>query len=184
MSPLHWNRLTPREKALSAMVIGTIFYVAIAFFYYPNVRESKGLSNEKETLEREVASLTSTLPVLHQKAQSRKRAEPSPRREIVFSNEEGSLSRVLEEIGRLARIKQVRLIEVKPSVAEKREDYEILPIQVKVHSRFRNVGEYLLALERLPRPIVIRFLKIETDAQMSPDVEAEMTLHIYKKGGA
>ena len=74
-------------------------------------------------------------------------------------------------------------MELKPSPAEKKEGYEILQIQVKSRSRFFNLGDYISALERLPRPIVIERLKIESTAETSPDVIAEMVLQVYKGGG-
>ena len=80
-------------------------------------------------------------------------------------------------------MKGVQLIELKPSLAEKKEGYEILPVQIKSRSRFFNLGEYLSALERLPRPIVVERLKIESTPETSPDIIAEMVLQVYKGGG-
>lgn len=74
-------------------------------------------------------------------------------------------------------------MELKPSPAEKKGGYEILPIQLKSRSRFFSLGDYISALERLPRPVVIERLRIESTSESSPDVIADIVLQVYKGGG-
>ncbi len=179
LTQLRWSRLSKRERILTVSTFVAVLYALIFFVYQPRIAERQRLNDQKKALQREISALSSTLPILMQKVEAGKANHAAPA--VVFSD--ASLSNILEEVERQARIKEVQLIELKPSAAEKKDGYEILPIQVKSRSRFFNLGEYIAALERLPQPIAIERLKIESTPESSPDVVSEMVLQIYKKGG-
>lgn len=178
-SQLKWSKLSKRERILFVSTLLALLYSFVFFFLQPRMAERQRLDEQKRTLQHEISALSSTLPVLMRKAETVDSSETGPA--LVLT--EGSLSAILEEISRQARIKEVQLIELRPSPAEKKEGYEILPIQIKSRSRFFNLGDYLSALERLPRPIIIEHLKIESTAETSPEVIAEIVLQVYKGGG-
>jgi Tfp pilus assembly protein PilO len=182
LSRFQWSKLTKREKVLAGLSAGMLLYAAIFFYYKPRVVEREKLHTQKATLQQEVSALSSALPVLLQKADPAKTENPAM--PVPWMESDASLSMILDEISRQARLQDVQLIELKPSPAEKKVGYEVFPLLVRTRSRFRNLGEYLSALERLPRPVTVNHLKIESTAETSPYVVVEMTLHIYKKGGA
>jgi Tfp pilus assembly protein PilO len=178
-SQLQWLKLSKRERILFVSTMFALLYSFVFFFLQPRMAERQRLHEQKKTLQQEVSALSSTLPVLMRKAEAADPFEPGPA--LVISD--ASLSMILEEISRQARIKEVQLMELKPSPAEQKEGYEILPIQIKSRSRFFNLGDYIFALERLPRPVIIERLRIESTAETNPDVIAEMVLQVYKGGG-
>lgn len=174
-----WSKLSKRERILFVSTMFALLYSFVFFFYQPRMAERRRLDEQKKTLQQEISALSSALPVLMRKAEAAAPSEPPP----ALTLSDASLSMILEELSRQARIKEVQLMELKPSPAEKKEGFEILPIQIKIRSRFFNLGDYLFALERLPRPILIERLKIESTFESSPDVIAEMVLQVYKGGG-
>jgi Tfp pilus assembly protein PilO len=184
LSQFQWSKLSIREKILAVLTVGMMFYAGVAFYYKPRVIEREKLHTQKAALQQEVTVLSSALPVLTQKADETKVGSLSLTAAAPWIEADASLSMILEEISRQARLQEVQLIELKPNVVEKKEGYEILPLQLKTRSRFRNLGEYLALLERLPRPVTINHIKIESTAETTPYVVVDMTLHIYKKGGA
>lgn len=182
LTQLQWSKLSKRERILLVSTVGAILYSLIFFIYQPRMAERQRLGEQKKTLQQEVSALSSTLPLLMKKAEAEKGNSASdPQSALVLSD--ASLSAILEEIGRQARIREVQLVELKPSPAEKKDGYEILPIQMRSRSRFFNLGEYIAALERLPRPIIVEHLKIESTPETSPEVIADMVLRVYKGGG-
>lgn len=181
---LQWSKLSIREKVLAGLTVGMLFYAAIIFYYKPRVMEREKLHTQKAALQQEVSALSSVLPVLIQKVDETKGEEPSLTVTLPWIDSDASLSMILEEISRQARLQEVQLMELKPSLPEKKAGYEILPLQMRTRSRFRNFGEYLSLLEHLPRPVTVNHLKIESTAETTPYVVVDMTLHIYKKGGA
>lgn len=182
-----WSKLSKREKALLAATVGALFYALIILYYKPRLMEREKLYTQKSALQQEVVALSSALPVLAQKADAVNGEAPSPADVspvAVSSLPPGApLSMILEEIGRQARMKEVQLIELRPSPAEQKEGYEILPVQLKTRSRFRSLGEYLAVLEQLPRPVVVYQMKIESTQETSPYILVDMTLHLYKREG-
>lgn len=179
LTQLQWSKLSKRERILFVSTLVAVVYSFLFFFLQPRMAERQRLDEQKKTLQQEISALSSTLPVLMRKAEAIDPSEPEPA--LVLSD--ASLSLILEELSRQARIKEVQLIELKPSPGEKKEGYEILPIQIKSRSRFFNLGDFISALERLPRPIIIERLKIESTSETSPEVIAEMVLQVYRGGG-
>ncbi|TAK07770.1 MAG: hypothetical protein EPO39_05865 [Candidatus Manganitrophaceae bacterium] len=179
LTQIQWSKLSKRERILFVSTLSAVLYALVFFVYQPRMVERQRLDAQKKTLQQEISALSSTLPILMQKAEGGNRSS-----EPVLTLSDTSLSNILEEIGRQARMREVQLIELKPSLAEMKDGYEILPIQIRSRSRFFNLGEYVAALERLPRPIIVERLKIESTPETSPDVIAEMVLQVYKGGGA
>lgn len=184
LSQFQWSKLKIREKVLAGLTAGMLLYASLVLYYKPRVMEREKLHTQKTALQQEVSALSSALPVLIQKADETKGVKPFPPAVAPWVDSETSLSMILEEIARQARLQEVQLIELKPGIAEKKEGYDILPLQMKTRSRFRNIGEYLASLERLSRPVTVNHLKIESTEETTPYIVVEMTLHIYKKGGA
>ncbi|MFQ5779956.1 MAG: type 4a pilus biogenesis protein PilO [Nitrospiria bacterium] len=182
-----WSRLSLREKGLSLLTLAAVLYAFVVFVYNPKVAERRRLNTQITALQNEVTTLSSALSTLQKKDAAAEGEDPSRlggtgRRALIDSNP--SLSRLFEEINRLARLRKVRLLELKPSVVEKKEQHEILPLQLKARSRFRDFGMYLLSLEGFPQPVVVDRIKIRSTPQTSPEIVAEITLHFYKKGDA
>ncbi len=196
---LQWSKRSGREKILIALVAGLILYAPVLFFFKPRLIERKYLDAERIRLQEEMTALTASLQVIIPKV-TVPEIVPTPPTQTGSSRKEGaltshtlaladlidmdvSLSTILGEIGNQARLQGVNVIEVGQGDAEKKDAYEIIPIQVKVRARFRNLEAYVASLEALPRPMVVDRLKIEATEDISPDVVMDLSLRVYKKGG-
>lgn len=116
---------------------------------------------------------------LHENSQANEvRAEFSGKAEDLFPG--GSrLSSLLEEMTRLARLRQIEFVSVRPDAIEDKGTYLQLTLQIDVQSRFRELGDYLLMLENLPRAVVVKDLKVESRADLNPSVLAHLKTVTY-----
>jgi Tfp pilus assembly protein PilO len=80
------------------------------------------------------------------------------------------LSSLIEELTRLARLRQVDFVSIRPLNIEEKGAYMQLTLKIDVKARFRQFGEYLLMLEDLPRAIIVEEVRIETTPETSPFV--------------
>ena len=178
-----WSKLSFREKILFFLTVGAILYAAVFLLYLPKAAERRQLHAEKTALEQEVKTLSLTLPTLAQKIDEDGPRSSSETGALFLALSDDSLSKVLEEIAHAARSRDVQLLDLRPGVIEKRDTYDVLPIQLKTRSRFHNFDRYLATLEKLPRPVIVDRMKIETTQETTPDVVVEMSLLVYMKGG-
>lgn len=177
-----WSQLSTREKGLCVLTLGAVCYAFVVFLYHPRLAERERLSSRMTNLRQEITALSSTLATLRQKTSSG--GEKIHIQGVGLIDSGPRLSRLLHKIHRQARVQRVELLEIKPNVPENRDSYRMLPLEIKTRSRFQDLGLYLLSLERLSDPVVIDRIIIRSDPQTSPEVVAEMTLHVYKRGEA
>ncbi|MFQ5781273.1 MAG: hypothetical protein ACE5HN_10890, partial [Nitrospiria bacterium] len=145
-----WSRLSLREKGLFLLTLAAVLYAFFVFVYSPKIAQRRRLNTQITTLQQEVTTLSLALSALQKKGAAAEREDPSRLSgagRMVLIDSDPSLSRLLEEVNRQARLRKVELLELKPSVVEKRGQYEVLPLQLKARSRFRDFGMYLLSLE-------------------------------------
>jgi hypothetical protein len=173
-----WSNLSKREKVLCVLTFGAVCYSLLVFFYNPRVAERDRLNSQKIKLGEEVTQLTSTLEALREKTLVA--PEPILVQEAGLIDSGPMLSRFLHKIYTQARGQRVELLEIRPNVLESKGAYQVLPLVLKTRSRFRDLGLYLLSLERFSEPIVIDRIIIRSDLKTSPEVVAELTLHVYR----
>ena len=84
------------------------------------------------------------------------------------------LSSFLEELNRLARLRQVEIISIRPEGFEDKGTYLKMVLRIDLKSRFRHLGEYLMMLENLPRAIIVNDIKIESSPENNPYIIAQL----------
>ena len=80
---------------------------------------------------------------------------------------------------RLARLRQIEFVSVRPEAIEDKGAYFQLTLQIDVQSRFREFGDYLLMLENLPRAVIVKELKVETRTDLNPSILAHLKTVTY-----
>lgn len=180
--PKWWSKLSRREKVLCVLTLGAVCYSFISLFYLPRMAERERLNSQKSSLREEITELTSTLAALRQDMPVT--PDMNQMQDAVLIGPDPRLSKFLHKIYKQARGQHVELVEIKPNAPENRESYRILPLDLKTRSRFQDLGLYLLSLERFSEPVVIDRIIIRSDFQASPEVVAELTLHVYRRGEA
>jgi len=178
--PLWWSRLSKREKVLCILTFGAVCYSFVVFFYNPRVAEREGLNLQRVHLAEEITRLRSTLADLREDGPIEREAVHLEGADLINSGP--MLSRFLHKIFTQARGQRVELLEIKPKLLEKKGSHRVLPLVLKTRSRFRDLGLYLLALEGFSEPVVIDRIIIRSDLKTSPEVVAELTLHVYRRG--
>lgn len=57
--------------------------------------------------------------------------------------------------------------------------YERLPIEINLRCRYRNLGEYLENLKKLPRLVKIESIRVSRNKDILPEVEALLEVYTY-----
>ncbi|MFQ5580853.1 MAG: hypothetical protein ACE5FZ_09590 [Nitrospiria bacterium] len=177
-----WSKLSKREKILCVLTLGAVCYSFLVFSYNPRVAAREKLNSQILDLSEEVTRLGSTLETLREDGPAEQ--EISPVQDAGFIHSGTMLSKLLHKMYRQARGQRVELLEIKPNVLENKGAYRVLPLDLKTRSRFRDLGLYLLSLERFPEPVVIDRIIIRSDLKISPEVVTELSLHVYRRGEA
>lgn len=179
---LDFSRLSFRERALALVTLLAVLGAYFGFFLGPELKKVALLKTERESLRTELRSAREQLPLLSRQYESLKALQPPGETGGGFSGQlnevlpGGSrLSAVLEEVTRLARLRQVEFVSIRPNAVADKGDYLQLNLQIDLQSRFRELGDYLLMLENLPRPLVVENLKVESRGEISPMIQAHLT---------
>ncbi len=180
--PKWWSKLSLREKVLCGVTLGAVCYLFFVSLYLPRVAERKRLSSQEESLRMEITRLTATLGVLRKRTPRSGAMTQIQDADLIDSG--SRLSKLLHKIHKQARGQGVEILEIKQKVLENKASYRILPLELKARSRFRDLGLYLLSLEGFSDPVVIDRIIIRSDLETNPEVVAELTLHIYRRGEA
>ncbi len=79
----------------------------------------------------------------------------------------------------MARLRRIEFVSVRPEAIEDKGTYLQLTLQIDTQSRFRELGEYLLMLENLPRAVIVKDLKVEGLSQDGPSVLSHLKTMTY-----
>jgi Tfp pilus assembly protein PilO len=179
------SRLAPRERALLFVTGAVILFVVWSYLYLPKLKEARDARAQIDLAQTETAKLSAQLPDMQIKAEQIRSIQKSgtaggPSTKIGDLMPGGSrLSSLLEEMTRLARLRGVEVISIRPESIEDRGGYLELSLRIDVKSRFREMGDYLLMLENLPRAIRVKEVKMETSAGIGPDILAHLQALTY-----
>ncbi len=154
--------LSERQRVLAAaagavVLLGVLFGVAL-----PRHREAVRLRAEEAKIQSDLVGLQARLD------DARRRLTLAAGQGLPQFEELTRVSAVLDELMRIGRAHQLELIAVRPEA----QGAGILSIRLEVRARFRDLVEYLAALEALPRPLRVMDLKMETNEGVAPLVAA------------
>jgi Tfp pilus assembly protein PilO len=179
-------KLSTRERILFALTTAAVFFALIVYLLMPMVRNAKGLTAQTDTLKAEIDQGMTRIPPLRKQAEALRQGSQATGVSADVSGKAGDLfpggsrlSALLEEMTRLARLRQVEFVSVRPDAIEDKGTYLQLTLQIDVQSRFRELADYLLMLENLPRAVIVKDLKVETRTDVSPAVLGHLKTVTY-----
>jgi Tfp pilus assembly protein PilO len=179
------SRLAYRERVLLIATVVVILFAVWSYLYLPKYRQAREARTQINLAQGEIAKLSTQLPEMQKKAEElrlvrqKSRAGGSSSKIGDLMPGGSRLSSLLEEMTRLARLRRVEVISIRPEAIEDRGNYLELSLRIDVKSRFRELGDYLLMLENLPRAIRIKEVKMETNASIGPDILAHLQALTY-----
>lgn len=178
---LDWKKLKLRERALFIVTGIVVLWVLVSMMLMPKVKQVKQYRTEIATLRANISRQSGLLPSLRTSLK-RLRSQESTRdvskgglMKISDVLQGGTqLSSFLEELNRLARLRQVEIVSIRPEGFEDKEAYLEMNFRMDLKSRFRHLGEYLMMLENLPRAIIVNDIKIESSVENNPYIIAQL----------
>lgn len=180
------SRLAPRERILLIATVVVVLFSIWSYLYLPKSRQVRDTRTQIAQAQAEITKLSAQLPELKKKAEELRLIRQKSEVTGALSSKIGDLmpggsrlSSLLEEMTRLARLRQVEFVSIRPEAIEDRGNYSELSLRIDVKSRFREMGDYLLMLENLPRAIRVKEVKVETNASISPDILAHLQVLTY-----
>jgi len=183
---LDFSRLAPREKILLIATMVIVLFAAWNYLYLPKSRQVSDARTQIALAQTEIAQLSAQLPEIRKKEEELRLIQEKGEATGAFSSKIGDLmpggsrlSSLLEEMTRLARMQRVEFISIRPEAIEDRGNYLQLSLRIDMKSRFREMGDYLLMLENLPRAIRVKEVKVETNAGINPDILAHLQALTY-----
>jgi Tfp pilus assembly protein PilO len=186
LQKLDWTKLTLRERILFVVTFGVIFITAFSMLLAPTRERIRQGEAQIVSLKQELQQLATVQPQLQQRAselrQMGEKGEVAGEFSLKASDilPGGSrLSSFLEELTRLARLRRVEFVSVRPEAVEDKGPYLQLTLRIDVKSKFRELAEYLSMLENLPRAIVVEELTVESNAETSPFVMGHLKAITY-----
>ncbi len=183
---LDFSKLSTRERVLFILTASAVLFGYLTYFMMPMIRNARDLTVQKVSLKAEIDQEMAQIPLLRKRAEELHQASEAKGVSAEISGKVGDLfpggsrlSALLEEMTRLARLRQIEFVSIHPDAIEDKGTYFQLTLQIDVQSRFRELGDYLLMLENLPRAVIVKELKVETRADLNPSVLAHLKTVTY-----
>jgi len=150
---------------------GIASFLAVAWvLYVPPLQAIGKVSSQWRQLRSEVFQIRQTFNQFRQEA-------------IPTLPSSGTLPEILEGLNALARTHQVQVLELTPGVPHPEDPPQLvaLPIQLKVEGGYRNLGELLGELTRVPDlgKIRVRSLSLGREERLLPSLRADLSLEIF-----
>jgi len=186
LAKLDFDKLSMRERSLAVLTAGAVLFLFLSYFLIPMVRSAKDLAVQKVALKSEIDQGTTQIPLLRKRAEDLSKSSQANETSAEFAGKAGDLfpggsrlSSLLEEMTRLARLRQIEFVSIRPESVEDKGAYLQLTLQIDLQSRFRELGDYLRMLENLPRAVVVKEVKVETRSDINPSVLAHLKTITY-----
>lgn len=183
---LDFSKLSTRERVLFILTASAVLFGYLTYFMMPMIRNARDLTVQKVSLKAEIDQGMAQIPLLRKRAEELHQASEAKGVSAEISGKVGDLfpggsrlSALLEEMTRLARLRQIEFVSIHPDAIEDKGTYFQLTLQIDVQSRFRELGDYLLMLENLPRAVIVKELKVETRADLNPSILAHLKTVTY-----
>jgi len=90
-----------------------------------------------------------------------------------------NLGAFLQDLGRFAERRRVRLEEIQPGDPLRSDKVIALPITFNVHGPFKQVFDLIQDVERMPRLTLVERLETSSDAESPGTVTAQLRLRVY-----
>ncbi len=168
---LDLSKLSWREKTIIIVTMLAAFYFLFyQTLYLSKAKEVNSLRSEIITINNELASFTAQITEMAKRIDELKKAAPANELTEIkrLTGDATKLSFLLEEFTRLARGTKVDFIAIKPTMVEDKGRYMELKLSIDLRARYQQLGEYVKALEDLPRGMVINDLRIESNLASHP----------------
>lgn len=165
------SKLSLREKLIIVVsIIAAFYFLFYQALYLSKANEAKKLRNEIVTINNELTSLSAQITEMAKKIDELKKAVPANELTEIkrLTGDATKLSFLLEEFTRLARESKVEFIAIKPTMVEDKGKYLELKLSIDLRARYQQLGEYVKALENLPRGMIINDIKIESNPASHP----------------
>jgi Tfp pilus assembly protein PilO len=95
-----------------------------------------------------------------------------------------NLGTFLQDLGRIAEHRQVRLEQIEPGNAVPSDRVFALPVTFKVHGSFKRVFDLIQDIEKMPRLTLIERLETHADRDVSGEVTAQLKLRVYYRAAS
>jgi Tfp pilus assembly protein PilO len=160
------------SKTLSILYGSLVFLVVLIliFVHRPLVIELQGKDKEFRSLEsrllnqRNIAAMFKTIDL---------------ERKLMRQKE---ISLAIDEITEKGRALGIKFVSIAPQKLQELEQVDVkrLPIDFKIESEYKNLGQFLTYLEEFRRSIVeVENLSIQKQKKVLPQLEVEMLVHLY-----
>lgn len=169
------GKLNKRERMMLILTLVIVAVFLFAYLYLPILRERQATDLRISEMKASVEVLQAQVGNAREEA-ARSRAGQDESAQLLslragelFAGG-GRLSSILEEVTRLARLRRVEFVSVRPETVEDKGAYLTLTMRIDLKSRFRELGGYLLMLENLPRTMRVDDLRVESGPDFAPYV--------------
>jgi hypothetical protein len=150
-----------KDRRVTLLLLGIL--ILLSLFYALRSREVNRLFARVSALEREVALFSDS---------------SSPKTPAM---EEGTVPTVtiaglLGELTQIGKKESIQIIDLQPGEPQSRGNYVEQPVHLEVQAGFREVGEYLVLLEDLQKPVNITSLRLEKSTLDPSELSASIDL--------
>lgn len=177
-----------REGAFLALlfVLTAVFY---RFVYVRGVRELGAMDSQMKSTRIEIDGIKSEI----QAAEGLRKSVAEAAKSLKVADEKlkylqerlptgKSIAAILREISGGEEKTGLRIVTIKPLLAEEKGALIRLPFQITLQSRFIGFGEYLERIEGLERVMVVDNFMIEAKDDSAPAVTSQVYLSAYIMG--
>jgi Tfp pilus assembly protein PilO len=171
----YWRKLTKRERMIAAVT--TLCILSWLIYQVPyalSVRALTSIETGIRNIEQDLIDQTVQLVELRRRAS----IDISTSAGWDLADQKSTIL-FLEDVSGAARRMGVGLVEVHPSREVTKEKYKEISMNLDLKGRYRELGEYFKRLERLPRVVNIRKIRIESCPDASSVCVAQIEAVTY-----
>jgi hypothetical protein len=151
-----------KDRKIAFLLFGILVILGLLFAI--RSWEVDRLSEQVSVLEREVARFSDSSSSKTTKTAGNNAVLPV------------SLSELVSEITRIGKQQSVQIVSLQPGDQRTNGNYFEQPIHLEIQAGFRDVGEYLVHLEDLQKPVQITSIRLEKSPSDSSNLLASMDL--------
>ena len=136
---LNFAKLSMRERILAIVTAMAVLWAYLGFFLIPMTQDVKSMRTQKVALKAEIDLGVSRLPILQKQLLDLRRAARDKEAREEFSGKAADilpggsrLSVILEELTRLARLRRIEFVSVRPDSIEDKGTFLQLTLRIDV----------------------------------------------------
>lgn len=155
---VYWRKFTKRERIIAIVTVCCVLsWIIYQFPYALSERALNSVRTSIRTSEQDLLDQTAQLVELRRRAS----VDMSASAGWDLAGQKSAIL-FLEDVSGAARRMGVGLVEVHPTREITKEKYKEISMNLDLKGRYRELGEYFRRLERLPRVVNIRKIRIES----------------------